>query len=305
MGLFDRIKKAIGGGEPPGRDLEELAIRLGLEIDQIRATEIEYRDFEIPKRSGGSRRITAPAPDLKRLQRRILRRLLARLAPHPAATGFEPGYSIVSHAFGHRGKALVIRLDLVDFFPSIPESRIHGVFAAHGWGREASDLLTRLTTWGGRLPQGAPTSPKLSNLACHRMDARLTGLAEKLSAYYSRYADDLTFSFEAEPGYELSALLRAVREIVADEGHRVHIRRKLRVRRRHQRQLVTGLVVNQSIQLPRETRRWLASGRTSGGPPQEPDPDRCPAPGMAIAAAHDRFPDPPGPRTERPPVASR
>jgi hypothetical protein len=160
-----------------GHGAAELARRLGLSEVELRAVEPVYRPFTIPKRSGGTRQLLAPDDRLKAVQRRILRRLLRRLRCHPAAAGFERGRSVVTNALPHVGKPVVVRLDLKDFFPSTRASRVRRYFRKIGWDREATWLLVRLCTHQGGLPQGAPTSPRLSNLVNHRLDARLAALA--------------------------------------------------------------------------------------------------------------------------------
>ncbi|HVW37309.1 MAG TPA: reverse transcriptase family protein, partial [Pirellulales bacterium] len=197
---------------------------------------------------------------------------LARLPVHPAATGFRRGESIVSHARRHQGQDVVIHLDLVDFFPSTSAKRVERYFREIGWDREAAKLLTKLSTYAGGLPQGAPTSPILSNLVNYRLDARIAGYAKRLNIVYSRYADDITFSYADSEAHSAdnvraSSLCRFVRLIAAAGGYRVH-RKKGSIRRRHDRQLVAGLVVNEKVQLPRETRRWLRAVeyRSSQGP---------------------------------------
>ncbi len=252
MGIWDWFK-----GKDTGLGPDELARRLGIGEDELRACQPTYREFDVPKQSGGHRRICAPEPQLKALQRRILRRVIGRLRCHPSAVGFERGYSIVSNALYHARQAVVIRMDLKDFFGQTRAKRVRKYFQAIGWNREASKLLEKLCTHRGGLPQGAPTSPRLSNLVNHRLDARLAGLARKFGAAYSRYADDMTFSLGDDNASAIRALIRATKKIVDDEGYVLHQTRKLHIRRQHQRQIVTGLVVNDRVNLPRETRRWL------------------------------------------------
>ena len=138
-----------------GHGVAELARRLGVELRELRRIEPRYREFTIPKRSGGRRRILAPEPNLKALQRRILRRLLTRLRVHPSATGFEPGRSIVTNAMAHCGQAVVLRMDVKDFFPSTGVKRLKRYLRRIGWNRPATTLLLRLCTRDGGLPQGA------------------------------------------------------------------------------------------------------------------------------------------------------
>ena len=271
-----------------GMGADELARRLEIEKRELRRFRPQYRDFTIPKRSGGTRRILAPEDDLKELQRRILRRLLNRLRAHPAAMGFERNRSIVTNARAHVGRAAVLRMDLVDFFPSTSARRVGKYFRRIGWNRQAARLLVRLCCHEKGLPQGAPTSPRLSNLVNYRLDARLAGMARTFGAAYTRYADDITISFSddrdakerdisyleqywkspwtgklilIEPGTATSGNIRFMRDFVRrvarTEGYQVHGRKKTSVRRRHHCQTVTGLVVNDRVNLPRSTRRWL------------------------------------------------
>lgn len=199
----------------------------------------------------------APGPELKKVQRRLLRRVLRSLKAHPAATGFERGHSILTNAKHHEGRAVVIRIDLKDFFTSTRVEKVSAYFERIGWSPDATELLTTLCTFNGALPQGAPTSPRLSNLVNWELDARLQALADRIGARYTRYADDLTFSFDQDDQQTIHRFIGGVGAIVHDCGYRMHMKQKLHIRRRHQRQLVTGLVVNERARLPRETRRWL------------------------------------------------
>src|SRR5262245_5018401 len=279
MSLFDFLRRLFAGKPPrpkwrhrgPELPVSELARRLGKSEEELRKIEPEYREFTIPKRSGGTRRILAPQPPLRATQRLILRRLLSRLRSHPAAHGFERGRSIVTNALPHVGRAVVLRFDIRDFFPSTSADRVRAYFFALGWDAEAADLLTRLCSYEGGLPQGAPTSPRLSNLVNYRLDARLASLAASLPRYrnprtggsvavsgelgsvnYTRYADDLTFSFSTDAPAAIKRILWFVRQIVTEEGYELHYKKKLHVQRRHDRQFVTGLVVNDWINLPRK-----------------------------------------------------
>jgi hypothetical protein len=262
--------------------LSELAHRLKMTEDELKQVEPVYHEFTIPKRSGGQRRIFAPSLNLKKVQRRILRRVLNRLKCHSAAMGFERGQSIVTNALPHVGQAVVLRLDLKNYFESTKAKRVRDFFLRIGWDREAADILQKLCTHRGGLPPGAPTSPRLSNLVNYRMDQRLTALANggrgAQEAYYrnprtggrvtkprpaegiatyTRYTDDLTFSFPGDHPGSIHRLLWFVKKIVEEEGYQLHMKKKLHVRRRHDRQQVTGLVVNERVNLPRAVRRRL------------------------------------------------
>ncbi len=255
--LSRRIQRLFAGG----RTVVDLAEWLSVDARGLRNTPVEYRRFSIAKRSGGGREIAAPSEGLKRLQRRILRRLLNGLPTHPAATGFQRGRSIVENAVPHVGQAVVVNVDLEEFFPSTGGDRVYRLFRRCGWGRGAARLLARLCTHEGGLPQGAPTSPRLSNLLNRLLDEDLSRLAADRDGRYTRYADDITFSFTHDDGDAVRQLLRQARGIAKRHGYRMHRRRKVSIRRRHQRQLVTGLVVNERPRLPRETRRRLRAAR--------------------------------------------
>jgi hypothetical protein len=206
----------------------------------------------------------------------VLHRLLNPLPAHPAATGFVRGRSIVHNARPHVGRGVVINLDLADFFPTITAERVAQGFQARGWNAEAATLLSRICTSEGRLPQGAPTSPALSNLVCRKLDARLSALTAAKGGSYTRYADDITLSLPAfgrnkrlrprpkarpplaRPAEAASrSLLTLARQIIEEEGFRIQMKKKVRVQRPHQRQTATGLVVNQRVNLPRAVRRRI------------------------------------------------
>jgi hypothetical protein len=253
------LKRLFGGGESAGLGLEELARRLGQPAEALRGFPVRYLEFSVPKARGGVRKLAAPSPDLKALQRTILRKVLGKLTAHEAATGFERGHSIATNARFHAGQAVVVRMDIRDFFASTPEPRVRKYLKTIGWGSDAADVLTRLCTHKGGLPQGAPTSPRLSNLVNRDLDRRLRAVADKAGARYTRYADDLTFSFDQDDATAVRGLIGIAAHVVRECGYTPHYRRKLRVLRAHQRQTVTGLVVNGNagVRLPRETRRWL------------------------------------------------
>lgn len=236
-----------------------------------------YSHFAILKKSGGSRAISAPRPHLKAAQTRILRGLLDLVPTHAAAAAFRPALHIGHNAEWHShrdtgGPEVVLRVDLKDFFPSIRFVRVAGVFASLGYNRGIATLLALLCTESPRVaatldgeksfvalgerfvPQGAPSSPALTNLLCRRLDARLTGLAAHGGFTYSRYADDLVFS-SAQKNADVHALCGGVKWILGEENLVVNIE-KMAIARRGARQSVTGLVINGGSG-PRPSRRDL------------------------------------------------
>ncbi len=229
-----------------------------------------YVRFDIPKKTGGTRRISAPMPKLKAAQHWILAHVLDKVTLHDAAHGFRKQRSIVSNARPHVGAEVVLNLDLKEFFPTLEYKRIRGVFRGLGYGEAAATIFALLCSEPNvdeveldglrwyvadgvrRLPQGAPTSPAITNIVCRRLDARVAGAARKLGFTYTRYADDLTFSGPASS--DVGAMLDRVRWIALDEGFAEHPD-KTRVLRRGRRQEVTGLVVNRQLGVDRATLR--------------------------------------------------
>jgi retron-type reverse transcriptase len=240
-----------------GHDVRELARRLGVDVDRLCSLTPAYRERFIPKKRGGQRRLLIPDDELKSLQRRVLRRLLAKLRTHPAAKAYERGKSIVDNAKPHVGQAVVIKIDLVDFFPSCRAEDADQYFRFVGWNRDAAALLTSLCTHEGGLPQGAPSSPRLSNLLMFGFDCRVNRFVTKRKGAYTRYADDITISFPKDYPRRIRGAIQFVARAARSRGLTVHRRKKLLILRRHQQQRVTGLVVNAKLQVPRSVRRKL------------------------------------------------
>lgn len=248
---------------------------LGSRRCDIRLQHYHYRVLE--KKSGSIRLIEAPKSRLKELQRQIQNQILRKIPPHPAVHGFVKGRSIRTFVAPHVGRHMVLRLDLQDFFPSLPAARIRALFRTAGYPEPIADLLGGLCTnaapgdlWAqltsdisgdlrremrslyGRphLPQGAPTSPTLANLCAYRMDCRLLALAHAVNADYTRYADDLAFSGDRAFERCVERFATHAAAIVIEEGFAVH-HRKTRLMRQGVRQHLAGLVTNQRINVAR------------------------------------------------------
>ncbi|QOX65112.1 RNA-directed DNA polymerase [Anoxybacterium hadale] len=225
-------------------DKRHLSLLLGIELEElttILATleENYYNEMSIPKKSEGYRTLNVPAMKLKMIQRWILDNILEHIPVSDHVTGFCKERSIVTNAKKHIGKQCVISFDIKDFFPTIDIESIFMVFYYYGYTKEISYALARLCTYDGYLPQGSPASPYISNILCLKLDKRLSLLAEKYVADYTRYADDITFS----GNYGLSNIINIVKNIIQEEGFTVN-ERKIRVKYKHQRQEVTGLIVS-------------------------------------------------------------
>ncbi len=157
-----------------------------------------YYPMQRSKRDGSVRQICAPSTQLKALQRALLHNYLENLQTHIAAVGFQRGFSIVTNAILHRGYAVTATADIADFFDNTSTRRVREFFRAQEWDAAATAILTGLCTFRGALPQGAPTSPVLSNLVNITLDESLSALAQRSDAQYTRYGDDLTFSWMSE-----------------------------------------------------------------------------------------------------------
>ncbi|MCU0516032.1 MAG: retron St85 family RNA-directed DNA polymerase [Oscillatoria sp. Prado101] len=230
-----------------------------------------YKRFQIPKKMGGKREISAPMPLLKQAQNWILHNILEKLELHSAAHGFRRERSIVTNAQPHVGAEVILNIDLKDFFPSISYKRVKGLFKSCGYSETASIIFALICTeprvkefqldgqtnsvlsWTERhLPQGAPTSPAISNLLCRRLDRRLTEMAEQLGFVYTRYADDLTFSASGDSLRNICKVFKVTRSIIKYEGFDIN-EDKTRVFRKSRQQEVTGVVVNSKLNVSRET----------------------------------------------------
>ncbi len=271
----DRLEK---NNLPLFADIEDLAKAMDVSVGDLRFLSFSrkiskvshYKRFYILKKTGGKRLISAPMPKLKRLQHWILENILQNLPLHRAVHGFRQDHSIVSNAEPHLGRDIVVNMDLKDFFPSVTYKRTKGVFRSLGYSEQIATIFGLLCTepetdevvldnetyYAARseryLPQGAPTSPAVTNIICKRLDARIQGMADKLEFTYTRYADDLTFSCSDQAGQNLTKLIWRTKKIVEDEGFVIHPE-KLRIMRKGARQEVTGIVVNEKLNISRRT----------------------------------------------------
>lgn len=213
----------------------------------------QYKTFSIKKRSGGTRDIAAPNTGLKGIQRQLNNKLQDIYMTKRAVHGFVRGRTILTNAQQHSRKRYVFKIDLKDFFPSIHFGRVMGLFAANPYNfkREIAILIAKISCFNDVLPQGSPCSPVISNMICAYMDKQISELSKSCGCYYTRYADDMTFSttrlffpediasFTAS-GWEPSP---ALVNLINQNGFSINEDKTL-MRTRTDRQLVTGLVVN-------------------------------------------------------------
>ena len=221
-------------------------------LEVLKDIKSSYHRFPIAKGNGRKRWIEAPNRKLKHLQKKLLE-LLYKNQPHTTAHGFVPGRSIVTNAQPHVGKKWVINYDITDFFPSTKESMVATVLTKNEQltGAELKILL-RLTCLNGCLPQGAPTSPHLANLAFWDADVALCDYAQKHALTYTRYADDLTFSGNTYPEGITNFVSKTLKLLGYDLAYH-----KTKFLGQHKRQMVTGLVVNEKVNLARPLRKKI------------------------------------------------
>ena len=251
---------------------DELAEYLGIPTSQLTffaySNKSFYRSFAIPKRSSNaSRRIYAPVKKLKYIQR-ILAETLSLIYEIPDCVhGFTKTKSTATNAAQHVRKRTVIKIDIADFFPSISSGRIHGLFQSEPFNfpSEVANTLTNLTCHRGSLPQGAPTSPILSNMICFRMDRAIMKYARQNKLKYTRYADDLTFSSTTKRAIALIATFSSdglvtinpdVVRIIESNGFAINDA-KTGAYGKGTRQVVTGVVVNRKCNFKRDDYRFL------------------------------------------------
>ena len=256
-------------------DLTTLAIALNCTAKQLGyyiysiPLGVQYKQFEIPRKRGGTRTISAPVTNLKNIQRNLATELSKLRTFKPCVNGFVNGRDIKRNAIPHVSQRYVLNVDLEDFFGLIHFARVYGMLSKppYFFRKKVAAAIAKVCTLEDALPQGAPTSPVISNLICAKMDAELTRLAKARGCDYSRYADDLTFSTTrrtmplatnqvGEDGTVTCDLNNSLRAIIEGNSFRIN-EDKVRLRHRSARQEVTGLIVNQRINVKRRMVRQV------------------------------------------------
>ena len=158
-----------------------------------------YQHFSIAKGENKLRLISAPNDRLKQLQRQIADRLNVMYRPRNPVHGFVADRSVKTNAAAHLGRRYVVNFDLKDYFPTITENRVEGMLSSLNLDARVSAIIARICCMNAHLPQGAPSSPVLSNMICFRLDKRLMAVAKSARCIYTRYADDITFSSHQPP----------------------------------------------------------------------------------------------------------
>ena len=225
-------------------------------------TKNKYIKFKIKKKSGGEREIFAPCITLKMMQVCVNKIIQAVYVPSKNACGFIPNRSIVDGALRHIGKNYVFNTDLKDFFPSITQARVWKRFQLppFNFNKQVSNILAGLCCFKMDqkmvLPQGAPSSPILTNAICDNLDRRLNGVAKRFHLTYSRYADDISFSSMHNVYQEGSEFREELKRIVEGQNFTINDK-KTRLCRHRERQEVTGLTVNTKLNVAKKYVREL------------------------------------------------
>lgn len=236
------------------------AALLGVEVNRLEEilnnVSGHYQEFWMRKRSGGYRMISAPDKDLQAIQSTIYSRILSSVTiVHPAAVGFRCGRSVVDNATPHLGKRYVLKMDIHDFFGSIRSPRVRQTFKKIGYPENVSKVLGALCCLHRHLPQGAPTSPALSNIVGYEMDRKLAALAAEYGLTYTRYADDLTFSGDVFPKEQI---IPQVKRIIRDEKFEPN-HKKTHFMNQSSRKIITGVSVASGVKLtiPKSKKREI------------------------------------------------
>lgn len=249
------------------RNTRELARTLGVRYNQLnrilyaydetglRGTDKYYKSFDLNKKNGGVRHINAPTGELLRIQKKISKILQASIKTNNISHGFNIGKSIYSNAYVHHNKRYVLNLDLEDFFDSVHFGRVRGFFIKNNnfkCNENIATILAQLTCYNGKLPQGAPSSPVLTNLICNIMDYHILKISKKYKLNYTRYADDMTFSTNDKNFLELyNQFMADITVEVNKSGFKINDK-KTRLQYKDSRQEVTGLIVNKDLSVPNE-----------------------------------------------------
>ena len=252
-GFLEYARNLYDANLPIIYDQHHLCLLIGIDDEYLHrmsnAPQHFYRTFFIKKANGKQRRIDEPLPDLKKVQRWILSNILYNVPCSIYAKAYIPETSLKGNVRFHKNQTSVLAIDIKDYFPSITVGRILNLFIGLGYTFPVSVFLANLCCLNGSLPQGAPTSAYLSNLIMRNFDAIVGEYAKANSIRYTRYADDLTFSGDLN----ISDILLLVDRELSYLGLKRNPK-KFKVMRQKERQIVTGIVVNNKPQMPREYR---------------------------------------------------
>lgn len=215
--------------------------------------EDNYKVFKIKKSNGSFRKIYEPNGTLKYIQRQILKNILENKKVSKYATAYQKGKSLKDNAIIHIGKKIILKLDIKNYFDSISFYNIYdNCFSIEYFPKGIGMLLTYLCTYNGYLPQGAPTSVCISNLVMKDFDDELGNWCDKNDISYTRYSDDMTFSGNFNP----NLVIKKVKEMLSKLGFELN-KKKIHIIKQNQQQKITGIVVNEKLQVERKYRKEI------------------------------------------------
>jgi len=246
-------------GFPVIMDLKELSYKIHLSKSFLfllwKFNNEFYKEIKLPKKGNGFRSIFCPSKEMKAVQAWILRNILDKVQISDSATGFCKGRNVLDNVNFHKNNRFFLCLDIENFFPSIPYAYVYSIFKSIGYNSHVSHILTSLCTCKEILPQGAVTSPALSNIICIRLDKRIRNYVGKFNITYTRYADDLIFSSMSHRA--LFRIKKFVIAILRNEGFKLN-KSKTRVMGPCSQRKVTGLVISDnSVGIGRKRKRVL------------------------------------------------
>ena len=256
-GWLAYAKKLYEQGLPIIYSVDHFSKLVGYSTDYIysisNSSKHFYRTFFIPKKDGKKRQIDEPLPGLKNIQRWILDEILNKLPVSKYAKAYTKGRSVKSNAYYHKNRKCIIALDIKEYFASIHFSKVFSFFLSLGYTEHVACVLSNICLLNNALPQGAPTSPALSNLCTKDLDDDLSAFVKGKQIMYTRYADDIAFSGNF---IDIREFYNNVKRILNKHGFRLNYA-KTRVLHKHQRQLVTGVVVNEKMQVSKDVRHMI------------------------------------------------
>lgn len=253
--LSQYVQKLVLNKTPVIIDFSHLAKLFGMKKEILSSIIFKsssfYYNFEIPKRNGDLRQISAPYPVLLNAQRWIYENILIQLPLHESSKGFMKNVSIADNAKEHLNHTYLLKMDVKNFFPSIKMNRVISIFRNLGYTKKISFYLSSICCLDQELPQGAATSPVLSNIIAKRLDYRLNGFAIKFDLKYTRYADDFTFSGVLLP----IRLITYIESIVKEEGFVIN-KSKTKLLKANKQKIVTGISISSGkLTIPKKAKR--------------------------------------------------
>ncbi|WP_294274600.1 retron St85 family RNA-directed DNA polymerase [uncultured Chryseobacterium sp.] len=251
------VKKILLTESPVIFEFTHLSLLLGINKNYlakiVNKPDIFYHEFSIPKKNGEHRIIHSPNTLLQGVQRWIYLNILSSIKLHENCIGFRKDYNIKHNASKHLNTDVILKMDLKDFFSSIKKRRVISVFRNIGYTRKLSYALASLCCNNNSLPQGAPSSPFLSNIIAKRLDIRLSAFCKKFNLNYTRYADDLTVSGD----FISRRMIVYITKIINDEDFIVN-ENKTRLLYKNNQRIITGIsVCSDKLTIPKKKKREI------------------------------------------------